>query len=116
VIEIESAKEVLIGFALSAVLRDDHAGHRFEHFTLPHEWPHLELPCCDRTLAGRRGDADEILRRVLDVGEVRERAFADDHHFRAQHEVHHVVKCSRLSSRDDEVAMGDGREVDETYR
>ena len=46
----------------------------------------------DRTLAGRRGDADEILRRVLDVGEVRERAFADDHDFRAQHEVHHVVE------------------------
>ena len=62
VIEVESAKEA-IGFALSAVLRDDHAGHRFEHFTLSHEWPHFELPCRDRTLAGRRGDADEILRR-----------------------------------------------------
>ena len=50
--------------------------------------------CRDRTLAGRRGDADEILRRVLDVGEVRERAFADDDDFRAQHE--RITSCNEV--------------------
>ena len=32
VIEIESAKVVLVGFALAAVLADDEAGYRLEHF------------------------------------------------------------------------------------
>jgi hypothetical protein len=35
VIEIETAEEPLVRFARAAVLRDDHAGNRFEDFAGP---------------------------------------------------------------------------------
>ena len=43
VIEVEPAQEVLVGFPLAAVLRDDHAGHGLEHLGLAHERAHVEL-------------------------------------------------------------------------
>ena len=51
-IEIEPAQEILIGFSLSAVLGDDHAGDGLEDLALAHERPHLELFARDGALAG----------------------------------------------------------------
>ena len=39
-----------------------------------HDRARVELRGGDRALAGGRRDADEVLRRVLDVGDVSERA------------------------------------------
>jgi hypothetical protein len=91
VIQIEAAQEVLIGFSLATVLRDDHAGHCLEHLALPHEWPHIELLRGDRALTRRCRDADQVFRGVLGVGEIDERALADDHDFRVQGQMQHLV-------------------------
>ena len=99
VIEVESAQEVLVGFALAAVLRDDHARHGLEHFALPHDRPDVELPRGDRALARRLRDADEILGRVLDVGQVRERPLADHGDVGVERQVHDFVVGHRSGRR-----------------
>ena len=116
VIEIEPAQEVLIGFSLTAVLRDDHARHSLEHLGLPHERTDVELLCGDRALARRRGDADEILGGIFHVREVGERALAHDDDFGVERQMHDLVVGDDLSSAHLEVFVVHGGEVDETHR
>ena len=55
VIEIESAQEILIGLPVSAVLGDDQAGHHFECFRRPGQWPGVDVGAADIFLARRCG-------------------------------------------------------------
>jgi hypothetical protein len=73
VIEIESTKVILVGFALAAVLTDDETGYRLQNFGRPVDGTDGELRSGDRTLAGGRRHADQVFSRVLDLGEIAER-------------------------------------------
>jgi hypothetical protein len=115
VIEVEAAQEVLVRLPLTAVLGNDDAGDRLEHLALPHEGPHLELPAGDGALACRRGDAYQILRRILDVCQIGERPPADDHDLRVQRQVHHLVVGGGRARLDGEPAMTDEGEVDQPH-
>ena len=116
VIEVEAAQEILVGLPLAAMLRDDHARDRLEHLCLAHERADVELPRRDRPLARRLGDADQVLRRILDVGQIRERPLPDDHYVRVQREVHHLVDRRAGIWRDREPSLGDRGEVDQAER
>ena len=52
VIEVHAAQEILVGFALAAVLRDDQTRRALEQFTRPVIRPRLDLPACDGALTG----------------------------------------------------------------
>ena len=69
-------------------------GHRFEHLAGAHHRPRVELRGRDRALAGRRRDADEVLRRVLDVGDVAERAGSGHDDVGAERQRQHDVGVS----------------------
>ena len=100
VIEVEAAQEVLVGLALAAVLRDDDARHGLEHFAVAHERPLVELLRGDRALARRLRDADEILGRVLDVGEVGERPLAGHRHVGVQRQMQDRIEAHDPGGRD----------------
>ena len=117
VIEVEAAQVVLIGFPLAAVLRDHDAWNGLEHFASAHDRPRIELPRGDRALTRGLRDADQILRRPLGVGEVRERALAGHRHIGVQRQLHHDVDGGRTAGDDDgsrgrrEVEQGEGEVV-----
>ena len=91
VIEIESAQIVLVGFPFTAVLRDDHARHGFEHFTASHDRARVELPRRDRPLARGLRYSDQIFGWRLRIREVGEGTLGGDGHVRAQHEAQHDI-------------------------
>ena len=86
-IEVEATDVVLVGFAFAAVLTDDQARDGFEHFARTHDRTDLELRGGDRALARGRRDADQVLGRVLDVGDVPERRGARDDNVGSQREL-----------------------------
>ena len=57
-IEVEAAQIILVGFALTAVLRDDETGHRLQHLAGPDDGPILELLRTDVPLRCGIRDAD----------------------------------------------------------
>jgi hypothetical protein len=61
VIEIEAAQEVLVRLAAPAVLRDDDAGHEFEHFGRTQRGPAFDQPRIDAPLTGGIGRADRVV-------------------------------------------------------
>ena len=58
-VEVEAAQEVLVGFAVTAVLRDDQAGHSLQQFSRPQQGAILQLGARHVALvggfSGRRG-------------------------------------------------------------
>ena len=52
-IEVVAAQEILVGFALAAVLRDDQAGRAFEHFGGARDRPRSDFLASDRDFARR---------------------------------------------------------------
>ena len=72
-IEVEAAQVVLIRLALATVLAHDEARHGFEDFAGAHDRTLVELRGRDGALTGRRRDADEVRRRILDIGDVSKR-------------------------------------------
>ncbi len=52
VIEIEAAQVILIRLSLAAVLTDDQARHRLQHFARAHDRPLLDLTRGHRALRG----------------------------------------------------------------
>ena len=115
VIEVEAAQEILVGLALAAVLRDDHARHRLEHFALAHDRPHVELTRGDRALAGRLRDADQALRRIVDVGQVGEPAARHDGDVGAHRQLEYHV-APDLAAVDHDAAVDGRPEVHERDR
>ncbi len=71
-VEIEPSQVVLVRFPLAAVLADDHPWDRLQHFAGPHDRTRVELPGGHRTFARRVGQADQVLFRVWQFGEVPE--------------------------------------------
>ncbi len=61
VIQIEAAQEVLIGLAVAAVLRDDHAGHKFQQLAGPQRRTAGDQFCRHRDLAGGVRGADAVI-------------------------------------------------------
>ena len=105
-------------------------GHRFEHLAGAHDRPRVELPGGDRALAGRLRDADQVLGRVLDVGEVGERALAGDGDVGAQRQVQDDVDATvppagatsrraatsaKLIEREDELVAGPAARASKRY-
>ncbi len=113
VIEIEPAQIVLVGLSLAAVLADNHAGHRLEHLAGAHDGSFLQLRGRDGSLAGSRGDADEVFGPVLDLGNAAERPRAGDDDVGAQRKRHHNVDGGRASLCDGDGAPHDS-EVEES--
>jgi hypothetical protein len=72
VVDIEAADEILVGFAFAAVLRDDEARHRLEHFAGAIDRRARKLFRADEPLACRLRDADVASARVegVDGGEI----------------------------------------------
>ena len=66
-VEVEAAQEVLVGFALAAVLRDDEAGHRFQDVAGPIGRFGLQLLGDHKPLAGRLGCTDVARARVEQI-------------------------------------------------
>ena len=60
VVEIEAAQEILVGFALAAVLRDDQARHRLQHLARAIDRPRLQLLARDDALAAGLRLADVV--------------------------------------------------------
>jgi hypothetical protein len=116
VIEVEATEEILVGFSLATALRDDDARHRLEHFTLPHERSHIELPGGDGALARRGGDADKVFRWILDIREVGERALAHDDDFRVERKVHDFIVGHDLTGGHRKILVVHGGEVDEAQK
>ena len=102
-IEVETAQIVLVGLALAAVLADDHPRHRLEHFAGAHDRPGLQLSGRDRTLARRRGNADQILGGILDLGEVAERRGASNDDVGIQCERQHRIHSRRSAGRHEDL-------------
>ena len=67
VIEIEAAKEILVGLAAAGVLRDDHARNRLQNFSGTKNRTILNFRCAHGSLAGRLGDSDEAILTALHV-------------------------------------------------
>lgn len=88
---VESAQEVLVGFALTAVLRGRHAGDRLENFSGAQQWPRLQLARGDGALARGLRDAHEALRRVLHIREIHERGLPCHGDIGAQRQPHYRV-------------------------
>ena len=97
VVQIESPQVVLVGLPLAAVLADDQARHRFEHLARPHDGPRFELRRGDGADAGGVGDAHQVLARVLQVGDVAERARAGHHHVGGQRQRQRGINLQRLA-------------------
>jgi hypothetical protein len=112
VIQIEAAEKVLIGFPFTAMLRDDHARHGFEHFTVTHQRPLVELFRRDRPLARGLRDPHEVLGRVLDVRQIGESPLTSHGHVRRQREMHHDVETGRAGWADVDLPPH-AREVDQ---
>jgi hypothetical protein len=53
VVEIVTTQEVLVGFALAAVLRDDQSGRRLKDFARARHGPRIDLGSRNRDLAGQ---------------------------------------------------------------
>src|SRR6202012_1932355 len=70
VIEIVAAQEILVGFALAAVLRNDETRYRLRYFSRTRDGTRVELHTDQRHLAGHAG-----LRRrsAADIGSPRSR-------------------------------------------
>ncbi len=64
VVEIEAAQEVLVGFALAAVLRHDQPRHGFEHLAGAVGGARLQVRARHEALTGRLGLADLACRGV----------------------------------------------------
>ena len=91
VVEIESAKVVLVGFALTTVLTDDETRHRLQNFGRSVDGADGELRSGDRSFASGRRHADQVFGRVLDLGEVAERLWGRHDDVRARcHQHDHV--------------------------
>ena len=60
VVEVEAAKEILVGFAGAAVLGDDEAGDGFKQFAGTKQGTAGELGRVHRAFGGRIGNAHEI--------------------------------------------------------
>ena len=43
VVQVKAAQEILIGLAIAAVLRDDHAWHKLQHLRRPQAWAALAI-------------------------------------------------------------------------
>jgi hypothetical protein len=112
VIEIEPAQIVLIRFALSAVLADDHARHRLEHFGRAVNRANGQLRGGDGAFARGGGDADEVLGRVLDFRQVTERAWRSDDDVRAGGDEHHRIR-GKAAARGHGDRSAYGAEVDQ---
>jgi hypothetical protein len=97
----------LVGLSFTAVLTDDQAGDRLEHLACPHHGAGFELRRGDGALARCGGDADQVLCRVLDVGDIPERARARDKDVRAQHQGQDRVGLRRAASDDHDRAPQD---------
>ena len=67
VVQIEAAQEILVGFAIAAMLGDDDPGHEFEQFSGAQCGAVFDQLGGDRPLTGRIGTADCILVVVVDL-------------------------------------------------
>ncbi len=67
VVEIESAKKILVGFAAAGVLRDDDAGNRLQNFSRSKNRTILDFLCAHRSLGGGIGNSDEVILPALHV-------------------------------------------------
>ena len=83
VIQVEPAQEILVGLAVAAMLRDDHARHEFEHFAGPQHRPGLDAFGSHAALAGCVGAADSgvVMAEHVDSGSIE---FVADGHARHQ--------------------------------
>ena len=100
-IQVETAKVVLVGLSLAAVLTDDEARNRLQYFARPHYGTRLELGRGDGADAGGGGDPEQVLRRIQKVGDVPEGGPGG----------HHDVSCQRERQDDihrQELAQGHG--------
>ena len=61
VIEIETAKKILVGLAASGVLSDDEAGNRFQDFSGTKNRTILDFQRAHRTLGGGIGNSNEAI-------------------------------------------------------
>ena len=59
VIQVEAAQEVLVGLAAAGMLGCNEAGHHFQQFGHPQQWPHGKVGATDGSLAGGSGNANE---------------------------------------------------------
>ena len=67
VVEIESAKKILVGLAAAGVLRDDETGKRLQNFSRTKDGTIFEFLCAHRDLAGGSGNSDEVILSALHV-------------------------------------------------
>ena len=67
VVEIEAAKEILVGLAAAGVLRDDEAGNRLQYFSRAKNRTILDFLCAHRSLGARFGNSDKIILPALHI-------------------------------------------------
>src|ERR1700751_2326927 len=64
-VEIEPAKKILVGLTAACVLRDDDTGNRLQNLSRTQNRTILDFPCTNRSLGGRAGDSDKVIRSAL---------------------------------------------------
>ena len=65
VVEIETAKIILVGLAAAGVLRDDEAGNRLQNFSRTKNRTILDFRCAHRSLSAGFGNSDEVIFAAL---------------------------------------------------
>ena len=100
VIQVEAAQVVLIRFALAAVLAHDETWHGFKDFARAHDRTLVDLRGGHGALARRCRNADEVRRRVLDIGDVAKCSCSRDDDVGGDRERQHDVHVHRTAVRD----------------
>jgi len=65
VIEIETAKKILVGLAAAGVLRDDETGNRLQNFSRTENRTIFDFFCAHRSLSGGVGNSDKAVLPAL---------------------------------------------------
>src|SRR5271170_94207 len=67
VVEIEAAKEILVGLTTAGVLSDDETGNRLQNFSRTKNRTIFDFLCAHRSLGGGIGNSDKIVLPAVHV-------------------------------------------------
>jgi hypothetical protein len=112
-IEVEAAEVVLVRLPLAAVLADDDPRYGLDDLARALERPPIDLLRGDHSLGGRVGDADQIVHRLVEIGEVAEGLLRGDDHLGGGGEVQRAIDARRRAVAHRDAAPNARREVEE---
>jgi hypothetical protein len=116
VIEVEAAQVILVRLSLAAMLADDDAGNGLQDLAGALEGAPFDFLGSDHALSCGVGDPDQVIHRLVEIGEIAKGLLGGDDHVGARGEIERGIGARRRTGADHETAANARGKVDEMKR